>query len=141
MRKYIVILVCLWVTVAMYAVSYSTYRPTGGTSFRSTSAYVATQHTSLTINMSSPRPTAMGLTAISASNFNTLNEEGGACYLPSATSGGPRRVKIDEPETESVGEGVWESPIGDIPWIFFMLLLFSYLLRHSLPKKRESKFA
>lgn len=126
MRRLIGILICLWVATSLFAV---TYQPCKPAAFRTTSAYVAPmQSASPTMSMNTQRPLASGsLSAISASNFEVLNCEGGACYIPSATSGS-RRVKVKEPEpdTEAIGEGVWESPIGDTPWILFGLLLIAY---------------
>lgn len=131
MRKWIGILVCLLVTTSLFAVTYQTYKPS---SFRTTSAYVAPmQHTSLSMNMQRPLTTG-SLSAISVSNFETLNGEGGACYSPSNASL-PRRVKIDEPDTEAVGEGVWESPVGDIPCILMAIMASLYVIWRKKRKK------
>lgn len=121
MRKLVSVLVCLWVAAEMFAVSYQSYQPT---MFRSTSAYVAERPMATSCHQSS-MANHQTLTAISASNFATLNSEGGACYIPSATSG-PRRAKIVEPDTEAVGEGVWESPVGETPLILLALLAAFY---------------
>ena len=135
MRRLGFILICLWVVANSFAVTYSTYRPTG-TDFRSTSAYMAPNSTPDTVHHTPY--TNQSLSAISASNFESLNSEGGACYIPSATKGGVRKGnKVTEPDTESVGEGVLESPIVDIPLIFFMILLSAYVIPHSMQKKRE----
>ena len=125
MRRIAFILICLWVVANSFAVTYSTYQPTG-TDFRSTSAYV--QSTAGYSQSSITNRATGSMTAISASNFSTLNSEGGACYIPSATRIGPRRVKIDEPDTEAVGEGVWESPVGDTPFLLLSLLVLLYVL-------------
>ena len=123
MRKLVSVLVCLWVAAEMFAVSYQSYQPT---MFRSTSAYVAERPMATSCHQSS-RANHQTLTAISASNFATLNSEGGACYIPSATSG-PSKVKVKEPEpdTEAIGEGVWESPVGETPLILLALLAAFY---------------
>lgn len=125
MRRLIGILVCLWVATSLFAV---TYQPCKPAAFRTTSAYVAPmQSASPTMSTNMQRPLASGsLSAISASNFEVLNCEGGACHIPSATPGIRKGSKVTEPETEAVGEGVWESPIGDTPWILFGLLLIAY---------------
>ena len=120
-RRIVSILVCLWVAAEMFAVSYQSYQPT---EFRSTSAFVA-ERPMATAYHQSPITNHQSLTAISASNFAVLNGEGGACYIPSATSG-PRRAKIVEPDTEAVGEGVWESPVGETPLILLALLTAFY---------------
>ena len=130
MRRIKTILLCLWVVANSFAATYQTYTPTD---FRSTSAYVAggeRTSTPYTIHSTPITNRASGsMTAISAANFSTLNSEGGACYLPSATHSGPRKAgKVTEPDTEAVGEGVWESPVGDIPFILFALFVLIYVI-------------
>jgi len=133
MRKYIGILVCLWVATSLLAV---TYQPCKPTAFRTTSAYVAPiQTTSTTMSMSMQRPLASGsLSAISASNFEMLNSEGGWCAATSASANKPHVRKggrLDEDDEEddngnAIGEYDFHSPIGDTPWILFGLLLIAY---------------
>ena len=130
MRQYVGILICLWVAARALAV---TYQPCTPSSFRSTSVYVGGaadyNQSSYTIHSTPYTTKATGsLSAISASNFAALNDEGGACYIPSATKGRPRKVKIDEPGTEAVGEGVWESPVGEIPFFAMILLVTIYFI-------------
>ena len=130
MRRKIGILVCLlWVTISAFAVG---YQPCGGASFGSTSAYVSTRQISCS---RTPYTVHQSASAISVSNFNTLNSEGGACYHPSAINGGPRRGKITEPGTEAVGEGVWESPVGEIPFILMAILASLYVIWTKKRKK------
>lgn len=126
MRKIIGILVCLLVTARLFAVDYQPFAYSAPpTEFRSTSAYTASAN-----SFPSGRDrvgATSSLTAISASNFATLNSEGGACYIPSATCGSKRvKVKEPEPDTEAIGEGVWESPVGETPLILLALLAAFY---------------
>lgn len=124
MRKLVSVLVCLWGAASVYAAEYKPFAYSAPpTEFRSTSAYTASAN-----SFPSGRDrvgATSSLTAISAANFATLNSEGGACYIPSATSG-PRRAKIVEPDTEAIGEGVWESPVGETPLILLALLAAFY---------------
>ena len=88
--------------------------------------------TSGTDNALSHRPqvvrgTAMGtygtqsLRAISAANFTQLNSEGGACYIPSSISEGPR--KAGRPGgSGGIGVIEVESPLGDAPVGLILLL-------------------
>ena len=130
MRRIEAILLCLWVVANSFAATYQAFQPTD---FRSTSAYMtAGERTSMPSASRATPYTSQSLSAISASNFATLNSEGGACYHPSAIHSGPKKGKVVEPDTEAVGEGVWESPVGDIPWMLIVLLLLLYL-----PLKKE----
>ena len=128
--KNLSIVVCLLIGMAMTPVRAVTYTSAPysrsevgysapATDFRSTSAYA------------SSRQTAGSISAISASNFETLNGEGGACnYTPY----GPNRVARP---TGSGAMGVVDthSPVGDIPLPLFLLLAGLYLLlRRKAPK-------
>ena len=132
MRRMIGILVCLWVATSLFAV---TYQPCKPAAFRTTSAYVAPmQTTSTSMSMNTQRPLASGsLSAISASNFEMLNSEGGWCAATSASSTRPQVRKGGRPDEDEGGDngnpiGVYDnhSPIGDTPWILFGLLLIAY---------------
>lgn len=152
MRKILGILVCLWVATGVFAVDYHPIKATGYrsagrytsaysapvSSFRSTSAYSAP----LTANSLSTTPTGgltSSLAAISSSNFDALNSEGGACYQPSALSSGPRRGvtrpgsddEDEDPDEEdlAIGEYIERSPVGDTPWIFIAILIIVYFFR------------
>ena len=131
MRKYIGLLVCLlWVSCRLCAVSYQPCKPTA---FRTTSAYIAPVSSAVPM-MSMQRPLASGsLSAISASNFEMLNSEGGWCAATSASSTRPQVRKGGRPDEDEGGDngnpiGVYDnhSPIGDTPWILFGLLLIAY---------------
>ena len=126
MRKFVSVLVCLWVAASVYAAEYKPFAYSAPpTEFRSTSAYTASAN-SFTSGRDMVGATS-SLAAISASNFATLNSEGGACYIPSATCGSKRvKVKEPEPDTEAIGEGVWESPVGETPLILLALLAAFY---------------
>lgn len=134
MRKYIGILVCLLVCLQLNAVSYHPCKPTA---FRTTSAYVAPiQTTAPTMSMSMQRPLATGsFSAISASNFETLNSEDGWCAATSASASKPHVRKGGRPDEDddegddngnAIGEYDFHSPIGDTPWILLGLLLIAY---------------
>lgn len=131
MRKYIGLLVCLlWVSCRLYAVSYQPCKPTA---FRTTSAYIAPVSSAVPM-MSMQRPLASGsISAISASNFETLNGEDGWCTSTSATTAKPHVRKGGRPDEDEGGDngnavGVYDnhSPVGDVPWILFGLLVIAY---------------
>ena len=123
MKKVIGIIVCLWVVTTAGAVEFAPAAP-----FRSTSAYGAHgeqyQQQMMTANS---RPQSVGsLSAISASNFEALNGEGGAFYSPSeasSASSGPRKGRPGG----AVGEYDFRSPIGDTPWLIMLLLGVGYI--------------
>lgn len=124
MRKYIVILVLIIGSLQLSAVSYQPM------SFQSTSAYVSQRSASMVMSMQ--RPVATGsLSAISASNFSTLNGEGGACYSPTQANMGPRRGRGDD---DAIGEYENHSPIGDVPFILLGLMACLYVI---FAKKRK----
>lgn len=158
MRKIIGIIVCLWVAMGVFAVDYHPIKATGyrsagrytsaysapASSFRSTSAYSAP----LTVNSLSTTPTGgltSSLAAISSSNFDALNSEGGACYQPSALSSGPRRGvarpgsddEDEDPDEENlaIGEYIERSPIGEIP--FFVMALLAGLYAFWAKKRKK----
>ena len=124
MRKIKGILVCLLVLSSrLMAVS---YQPVA---FSSTSAYRSESRTSQQVmQYDSPRPVG-SLAAISASNYETLNGEGGA-FSPAAAAA-PRRGRIEEGEGGTGGEiGNYEfrSPVGDTPWFVMFLLGIGYIV-------------
>ena len=135
MKKVIGIIVCLWVVTTAGAVEFAPAAP-----FRSTSAYGAHgeqyQQQMMTANS---RPQSIGsLSAISASNFEALNSEGGAFYSPSQTSSapsGPRKGRIGGGDEETnpgggggeIGNDEVRSPIGDTPWLIMLLLGVGYI--------------
>ena len=140
MRKIIGILVCLWISVGLWAFD---YQPA---TFGSTSAYLSGGRAADFGASSAMRPSgAMAYTsgvsmsgsmsAISASNFETLNSEGGACYNPARDGSAIRRV--GRPGSGSGGTGVSDpqSPVGDTPWIIMALLGILYLIRSKKRKK------
>lgn len=154
MRKIIGILVCLWVATGVFAVDYhpikaTGYRSAGGytsaysapaSSFRSTSAYSAP----LTVNSLSTTPTdglTSSLAAISSSNFDALNSEGGLCYQPSATANRARKGRPTEDEggdgDNAIGEYDLHSPVGDTPFILFALLAALYIGWRRMAKEKE----
>ena len=112
MRKFIGIVVCLLLSLQLSAVSYQTMTYSAPeTNFRSTSAYAG-----------SYQPTG-SLSAISASNFQTLNSEGGACY------NGPRRGRPKgdgNTNTGLIGSYEFHSPVGDIPFVLMAFLALLY---------------
>lgn len=133
MRKIIGILVCLWVSVGLWAVD---FQPT--TAFGSTSAYVRDGRTANLGASSAMRPSSSmayssgitlsgSMSTISASNFETLNSEGGACYNPARDGSAIRRVGRPD-GAGGTGNSLRESPVGPTPWIFMLLLAGGYIL-------------
>lgn len=127
MRKLVGILVCLWISVGLWAVD---YQPAA---FGSTSAYLSGGRVADLGASSAMRPSGAmaytsgvsmsgSLSAISASNFETLNSEGGACYSPANNSPAIRRARPGG----AIGEYDFHSPVGDTPWILFGLLMIAY---------------
>ena len=132
MKRLTNILVCLFVATSLLAV---TYQPCQPTSFRSTSVYVTTaQPSSMTMSMSPQYPKSIGLTAISASNFDALNSEDGWCAESSARVGSIRRGRPGGGGGGSgggggaIGEYEFHSPVGDTPWILFILFAAAYIV-------------
>lgn len=127
MKKVIGIIVCLWVVATAGAVEFAPAAP-----FRSTSAYGAHgEQYQQQMTTANSRPQSVGsLSAISASNFEALNSEGGAFYSPSEASApsGPRKA-VGRPGSGEGGIGVIveESPIGDTPWLIMLLLGLGYI--------------
>lgn len=124
MKKVIGIIVCLWVVATAGAVEFAPAAP-----FRSTSAYGAHgeqyQQQMMTANN---RPQSVGsLSAISASNFEALNGEGGAFYSPSEASSAPSGPRKGRPGGGAVGEYDIHSPVGDTPWLIMLLLGVGYI--------------
>ena len=125
MKKIIGIIVCLWVVTTAGAVEFAPAAP-----FRSTSAYGAHgEQYQQQMTTANSRPQSVGsLSAISASNFEALNSEGGAFYSPSEASSapsGPRKGRGGG--GTGIGVIVEESPIGDTPWLIMLLLGVGYI--------------
>ena len=133
MKKIIGIIVCLWSVVSVFAVDYHPIKATGN---RPAGSYYATHSQPSSAFRSTSVYNSRGLngygasfSAISTSNFNALNSEGGACYLPTATSG-PRKGVVrpgsdsddDDEENLAIGEIIYRSPLGDAPVGLILLL-------------------
>lgn len=144
MRKIIGIIVCLLITVGLWAVE---YHPA---TFSSTSAYMHESRVANVAAQSAMRPsgamafrsgaitTTGSLSAISASNFETLNSEGGACYTPARHGGTIRRGRSDEGEEgTSIGDLGYHSPVGATPCLFLALLAALYVV-YKRPRSRAS---
>ena len=136
MRKYIGIVVCLLICCQLSAVTYgSLYQPQP---FHSTSAYVDQSYAvsmameKRTVTMTRP---VGSLSSISASNFESLNSEGGACYAP--TAAGPRRGRSGG----SIGEYEFHSPVGPTPWLMMLLLAAIYGIYKKNRKKVQKNLA
>ena len=84
--------------------------------------------------VSAARP--QSFSAISASNFATLNAEGGACSLTSAETStpGPRKAR------PGTGTGVVEerSPVGDTPWLFVLILATAFACLRFLRSRQRA---
>ena len=110
------------------------------------SVSTGTMPSSSPVNATTPavaRP--QSFSAISASNFRQLNQPGGACYMPSATSNGPRRVSRpgsdgdeDDEENLAIGEAVWRSPVGDTPWLFVLILATAFACMRFLRSRQRA---
>ena len=87
-----------------------------------------------------PAARPQSFSAISASNFATLNAEGGACSLTSAETSTPGPRKGPRPET---GTGVVEerSPVGDTPWLFVLILATAFACLRFLRSRHRSSSA
>ena len=128
MRKLIGIIVCLGLTAALSAV---TYQPCKASEFRSTSSYVVNGNQTLApqaqMGLASARTAPTGsLSAISASNFESLNSEAGLMVTP-ASSSGPRRGRPGGGEGGEIGNYGYHSPVGDTPWLVMALLALFYI--------------
>ena len=129
MRKIVGILVCLLLSLQLYAVGYQpvTYSAPV-TTFRSTSAYNG-----------SIQPTG-SLSAISAANYNALNSEGGACYSPS----GPRKGRPTGGSGSSdglIGNYDFHSPVGDVPFLVMTVIAVLYTIFAKKHKKVQKNLA
>ena len=152
MKKIKGILVCLLilVTIRIGAVE---YHPV---SFRSTSAYCQDNRAANGGIQSAMRPSGAmafrsgaisptgSLSAISASNFETLNSEGGACYNPARSNAKIRRERSEEgdsggrdEDSGAIGSYGYHSPVGATPFLFFFILAALYCVI----KKRRSTAA
>ena len=131
MRKLIGIIVCLGLTAALSAV---TYQPCKASDFRSTSSYVVNGNQTLApqaqMGLAPARTAPTGsLSAISASNFESLNSEAGLMATP-ASSSGPRRGRGDhggDSGSGAIGDYGYHSPVGDTPWLVMALLALFYI--------------
>ena len=147
MRKGIGILVCLLMVCAqLSAVTYQTYKPSRvvhypSSTFRSTSVYMTESRTygvgtiANAQTLSTVRATG-SLAAISASNFEALNSESQTFN----TLAGPRRGRADEDEyggTGAIGDQTYHSPVGNTPWVWFLLLAAGYVIWRKLKVKKE----
>ena len=150
MRKIIGIIVCLFITVGLWAVE---YHPA---TFSSTSAYMHESRVANVAAQSAMRPsgamafrsgaitTTGSLSAISASNFEALNSEGGACYTPARHGGTIRRERSEEgdsggrdEDSEAIGSYGYHSPVGATPCLFLALLAALYVV-YKRPRSRAS---
>ena len=126
MRKIKGILVCLLVfLLPSMGRADGAYQPIA---FGSTSAYRSENRTSQQVmQYDSPRPVG-SLAAISASNFETLNGEGGA-FASSSSASGPRRAgrPWGGGTGEEIGNYEFHSPVGDTPWLLMFLLGVGYI--------------
>lgn len=144
MRKTIGILVCLLIATSLLAVSYQPCRinvsaAQGGyqaasvlpsSDFRSTSAYdnrqpLAVSHHSASLSGS--------MQIISASNFDALNGEDGMFSETSASASSIRRGGRPGGGGGSgggaIGEYDFHSPVGNVPWIVFLIFAIVYAAR------------
>ncbi len=116
MRKIKGILVCLLVfSSRLIAVDYQPI------AFSSTSSYMGDNQATRQMTHYDRTQPVGSLTTISASNFESLNGEGGA-FSPAAASG-PRRGRPGG----AIGEYDFHSPIGDTPWGVMLLLAVGYI--------------
>ena len=119
------ILVCLLgITSSLFAATFmGDNNPR--TSFQSTSIYrTPSARTGVGMKAADRRVMSASARDISAENFLTLNSEGGACYRNSSSSSGPRKGRSTS--GSATGTTVWQSPVGDIPCLFFLLLAIIY---------------
>lgn len=147
MRKIIGILVCLRITIGLWAVE---YHPA---TFSSTSAYMHESRVASVAAQSAMRPsgamafrsgaitTTGSLSAISASNFETLNSEGGACYNAPRHGATIKRGRPGGGEDDSGGGAIgnydYHSPVGATPCLFLALLAALYVV-YKRPRSRAS---
>jgi len=147
MRKIIGIIVCLFITVGLWAVE---YHPA---TFSSTSAYMHESRVANVANQSAMRlsgamafrsgaiTTTGSLSAISASNFETLNSEGGACYNAPRHGATIKRGRpgggCDDSGSGATGEYDFHSPVGATPCLFLALLASLYVV-YKRPRSRAS---
>ncbi len=126
MRRLTSIWLFLCVAASVFAVNAS---PCQSSPFYSTSAYIASPPPpAATTNVQRP---IGSVTTISASNFATLNGEGGEFYQPAATRPQVRKGRPGGGGGDSgggaIGEYDFHSPVGNIPWIVFALMAAAYL--------------
>jgi len=136
MRNVIGILVCLLVAASTFAVEYHPLRTSAAAQgsyytasalpsadFRSTSVYSVS---SLSDSYGGPAATG-SFSAISASNFDALNSEDGLCAGTSASVAAMRRAGRPGGGGSggggAIGEYDFHSPLGEIPWVFCLLLI------------------
>lgn len=133
MKRIIGIIWCLWLVARCYAVDYQQ------TSFRSTSIYSGEQRTAQPALYSGRPQTVGSISAISSSNFNALNSEGGAFYQPSVTSG-PRKGRpggSGSGGSGAIGELDFHSPVGHTPYILLAILATIYAFFAKNRKKNK----
>ena len=147
MKQILTLILCMWVTAGLCNVHYHPVTTTASwpsASFRSTSTY--TVHSTAYANTIHPTSYACSMSAISAANFSTLNSEGGACYQPTATQPGIRRISRpgdddddDEEGNLAIGEVIERSPVGDIPCLLVFLFAALYTIRRTRHLKIPSR--
>ena len=103
------------------------------TAFQSTSAYRSAGLQQPVAAAEVCRTTG-SLSAISASNFDALNGEGGACYSPVQSAA--RRGRGDE--GGAIGEYDFQSPVGGTPWLWILTLSLLFCF-HRRREKREMR--
>ena len=151
MKRIVNILFAIWIVLSAYAVDYRpvhlTAPPSGFSYQRSAVSGQSSVFGGLASNSLSGLTShnevvsqRSGLTsnpsAISAANFEALNSEGGACYQP-AYAPGVRKGRPGDDEGGgggAIGEYDFHSPVGNIPWILFVLLAAGYVV---LMKRRK----
>ena len=145
MNKYIVLVCLLLLSAAAYTSPYGVQVPLSSsqsmqTSYRASQTVFNMSSTSrtTTMNSSSYRPSGRF-----TSHVPSLNAYGVAQNPSNFRPGGvgPRRVTggddDDEDDSDSQYESAepnWDSeiaPVGDIPWLFMLILLAAYLFYHA----------
>lgn len=130
MKKIVIVLFLLQLLPRMCLAGFGAVQP-AGYNFRSTSVYNTDASASDPAYSHSAR-------AISAANYHSLNSEGGACYH--APAAGPRRISRDDMENEyGTGQIVWQSPVGETPWLFMLLLTAAYALEQAQKGRLDEK--
>ena len=125
--KIIGIIVCLWMNTAVWAVSYSPYCSTQA-SFAPPDAHFMSGNSSAA---EAPQTTFRSTSTmpISYNTVRALNTDGSVsmAYTTYGESCAPGRARKEldlDDEDEPTGGLV---PIGDIPWVFILILIFVFL--------------